>query len=156
MASATPLRFTNAKPPADAVWPRLRPGSSLVDGILIERDVAVAMRDGIRIRVDVCRPRRELDPERSTPAQPVAAHRRDLTLPTGEPVAVDIEIWPFTATFAPGETLRLTVAGADIDRYPPEAFAAGHDMLINTAPHVLRTGGRYPSRLSLPVIPRGE
>src|SRR5262249_11321733 len=100
--------------------------------------------------------RRELDPERSTPAQPVAAHRRDVSLPTGERVVVDIEIWPFTATFAPGETLRLTVAGADIERYPPDAFAAGHDMLVNAAPHVLHTGGRYPSRLSLLVIPRVE
>jgi len=98
--------------------------------------------------------RRDLDPERSTPAQPVQAHQRDLPLPSGEPVAVDIEIWPFTATFGPGETLRLTVAGADINRYPPEEFAPGHDMLVNTAPHVLHTGGGYPSRLSLPVIPR--
>ncbi len=56
MTNATPLRFTNAKPPADAGWPGLRPGSSLVDGMLIERDVAVTMRDGIRIYVDVCRP----------------------------------------------------------------------------------------------------
>jgi predicted acyl esterase len=98
--------------------------------------------------------RRELDPERSTPAQPVQAHQRNFPLPIGEPVAVDIEIWPFTATFGPGETLRLTVAGADIDRYPPEEFAPAHDMLVNTAPHVIHTGGRYPARLSLPVIPR--
>jgi predicted acyl esterase len=100
--------------------------------------------------------RRELDAERSTPEQPIQAHRRDLPLPAGEPVAVDIEIWPFTATFSPGETLRLTVAGADIERYPPQEFAAGHDLLVNTAPHQLHTGGRHPSRLLLPLIPRSQ
>jgi predicted acyl esterase len=100
--------------------------------------------------------RRELDPERSTPAQPIQAHQRDIPLPDDEAIPVDIEIWPFTATFEPGETLRLTVAGADIKRYPPQEFAAGHDMLVNTAPHVLHTGGRYSSRLLLPVIPRPE
>jgi predicted acyl esterase len=100
--------------------------------------------------------RRELDPALSTPAQPVQAHRRDLPLRAGEAVPVDIEIWPFTATFKPGETLRLTVAGADIERYPATAFAPGHDMLVNTAAHVLHTGGRYPSRLLLPVIPQRD
>jgi predicted acyl esterase len=97
--------------------------------------------------------RRELDSERSTPEQPVHSHRRDLPLPAGEAVAVDVEIWPFTATFAAGETLRLTVAGADISRYPPHEFAAGHDFLVNSAPHLIHTGGRHPSRLLLPVIP---
>jgi predicted acyl esterase len=100
--------------------------------------------------------RREIDSELSTPAQPVQAHQGDIPLPDDEPVSVDIEIWPFTATFAPGETLRLTVAGADIQRYPPQEFAAGHDLLVNTAPHVLHTGGNYPSRLLLPVVPRPE
>ncbi|MBH1937677.1 CocE/NonD family hydrolase [Streptomyces sp. AV19] len=94
--------------------------------------------------------RRELDDERSTPERPVQAHRRDLPLPDG-PVALDIEIWPFTARFHAGETLRLTVAGADLRRWPPEEFAPGHDRLVNTAPHILHTGPEHDSRLLLPL-----
>ncbi|MHB6910360.1 CocE/NonD family hydrolase [Streptomyces sp. DB-54] len=95
--------------------------------------------------------RRELDPERSTPEQPVHAHQRDLPLPQGEPVALDIEIWPFTAHFHAGETLRLTIAGADIYRWGPQHLANGHDLLNNTAPHHLHTGGPYASHLLLPI-----
>jgi predicted acyl esterase len=94
---------------------------------------------------------RELDPQLSTPDRPVHTHRRALPLPDGEPVALDIEIWPFTANFNAGETLRLTIAGADIYRAGPEAFVMGHDQLNNTAPHVLYTGGPYHTHLLLPL-----
>jgi predicted acyl esterase len=83
----------------------------------------------------------------------IVAHTRALPLPHGEPVAVDIEIWPFTAQFHPGERLRLTVAGADIYRWPHGAYVAGHDLLVNTAEHVLHTGGDYDARLLLPIVP---
>lgn len=95
--------------------------------------------------------RRELDPELSTPDRPVQAHQRDLPLPDDGPVALDIEIWPFTAHFHAGETLRLTIAGADINRWSPEHFVSGHDLLNNTAPHVLYTDGDHASRLRLPI-----
>jgi hypothetical protein len=97
--------------------------------------------------------RRELDSTLSTPDRPVQAHRRELALPDDEPVALDIEIWPFTAHFAAGETLRLTIAGADIRRWPREHFVAGHDITNNTAPHIIYSGEQWPSKLSIPVIP---
>lgn len=77
--------------------------------------------------------------------------RSDLPLPDDGPVALDIEIWPFTAHFHADETLRLTIAGADINRWSPENFVSGHDLLNNTAPHVLYTGGEHASRLRLPI-----
>ena len=95
---------------------------------------------------------RELDPTLSAADRPVQAHQRELPLPA-EPVALDIEIWPFTAHFAAEETLRLTIAGADIRRWPREHFVAGHDISNNTAPHILYSGEQWPSMLSLPVIP---
>jgi predicted acyl esterase len=97
---------------------------------------------------------RELDPRLSTPERPIHTHRRRLPLPDGEPVALDIEIWPFTAHFHAGETLRLTIAGAEIYRAGPDAFVMGHDALNNTAPHVLYTGGPYDSRLLLLMMAR--
>lgn len=96
--------------------------------------------------------RRELDPALSTPDRPVQAHLRDEPLPTDGPVQLDIEIWPFTALFHPGEALRLTVAGADIHRWVREDFVRGHDMLNNTAAHILYTGGGWSSTLMVPIV----
>ena len=76
-----------------------------------------------------------------------------MKLDPGEIVPLDIEIWPFTALFHTGETLRLTIAGADINRWPPEQFAPGHDFLANTAPHIIHTGGENRSVPLLPVVP---
>jgi predicted acyl esterase len=42
--------------PAQGGHPPLAPRTELVDGMLVDRDVAVPMRDGVRIRVDVFRP----------------------------------------------------------------------------------------------------
>ncbi|MEV0248396.1 CocE/NonD family hydrolase [Nocardia sp. NPDC050712] len=94
--------------------------------------------------------RRELDPYLSTLERPVQAHQRDLPLPD-EPVALDIEIWPFTAHFNPGERLRLHIAGADIYRWSPEHLVQGHDLLNNTATHIIHTGTGRDSMLRLPV-----
>ncbi|GAA3595485.1 CocE/NonD family hydrolase [Kribbella ginsengisoli] len=96
--------------------------------------------------------RRELDPALSTAERPVQAHRRDLPLPEHGPIRLDIEIWPITAHFHPGETLRLTIAGADIYRWPAEHFVNGHDFLNNTAPHILHTGADHDCVLRLPVV----
>ncbi|MEZ0050491.1 putative acyl esterase [Mycobacterium sp. MAA66] len=95
--------------------------------------------------------RRELDSTRSTPDRPVHAHKRDLPLPDDGPVALDIEIWPFTAYLRPGESLRLTIAGADIYRWPRGEFVNGHDFTVNTAAHVLYTGADWDSSLRLPI-----
>ncbi|MDH6455316.1 MULTISPECIES: CocE/NonD family hydrolase [unclassified Streptomyces] len=96
--------------------------------------------------------RRELDPDLSTPERPVQAHRRDLPLPENGPVRLDIEIWPITAHFQPGEILRLTIAGADIYRWPAEHLVNGHDFLNNTAEHIFHTGAGHDAVLRLPVI----
>ncbi|MCV7240486.1 hypothetical protein H7J70_20555 [Mycolicibacterium celeriflavum] len=87
-----------------------------------------------------------------TADRPVQAHQRDLPLPVGAPVRLDIEILLFTAYFNCGETLRLTVAGADIYRWPVQHLVNGHDLLNNTAAHVLHTGADYPSVLNLPIL----
>jgi predicted acyl esterase len=57
----TPLRsftriFRAGKPPEEGQYPGFRPGSSIESGMVIERDVAVVLRDGVTIYVDVFRP----------------------------------------------------------------------------------------------------
>ena len=100
---------------------------------------------------------RALDPERSTPQQPVHLHDHEQCLVPGECVPVDIELWPFSVRFDAGETLRLVVAGKDI--YEPEdgvllPFPL-HQQTRNAGMHVVHTGGERGSRLILPFVPPG-
>ncbi len=57
------VHLKNAIPPemSGGRFPPLEPGSEVVDGIRIERDVAVPLRDGVTIYVDVYRPEGALD-----------------------------------------------------------------------------------------------
>jgi predicted acyl esterase len=92
---------------------------------------------------------RELDPERSTPAQPVLAHERSLPLGKGEIVPVEIEILPSSTRFMPGEVLEVVVQGRDHFSHP----ALAHEKTVNKGTHVIHAGGRYDSHLLVPVIP---
>jgi predicted acyl esterase len=96
---------------------------------------------------------RELDPERSSPEQPVHTHLREDRLSPGEIVPVEIEIWPSSTLFRAGETLRLVVKGMDIyrDALPNLPFAR-HEELRNRGRHVIHAGGAYDSHLLVPVI----
>jgi predicted acyl esterase len=97
---------------------------------------------------------RALDPERSRPEQPFHRHTREEPLVPGEPVAVDIEIWPSATSFATGETLRVIVKGSDIyDTVVPGLPMLLHEETRNKGHHILRTGGRYDAHLLVPFIP---
>ncbi|GAB5501455.1 CocE/NonD family hydrolase [Pyruvatibacter sp.] len=93
---------------------------------------------------------RELDPDRSTPAQPVLAHERSLPLSSGEIVPVEIEILPSGTRFMPGETLEVSVQGRD----QMDHMALAHKTTVNAGQHVIHTGGDYDSHLLVPVIPK--
>ena len=114
---------------------------------------------------------RKLDPRETLPYRPYHTHDEVLPLAPGEPVELDIEIWPTSIVVPPGYRLGLTVRGKDyeydgtdaglanapypmkgvgpfthanpIDR-PPEIFAAKNT--LHFAP------GRMPYVL-LPIIP---
>ena len=96
---------------------------------------------------------RELDEEKSTPWQPVLKHARELKIPPGEIVPVDIEILPTSVLFEKGERLRLVVQGSDIYLYPSEGHTDGHLDTVNKGNHTIHTGGKYESFLLAPVIP---
>ncbi len=98
---------------------------------------------------------RELDAEHSRPERPVHKHLREEPLSPGECIPIEIELWPFSVRFAPGESLRLVVAGADIYRKEEGLMLpfALHEDTRNAGKHVLRTGGAYDSSLLLPFIP---
>jgi uncharacterized protein len=96
---------------------------------------------------------RELDEHRSTPHQPVLAHRREVKPGRGKIVPLDIEILPSGTRFAPGETLRLVIQGKDIYRQPRPLIQAFHDDTVNQGEHVIHTGGRFDSHLLIPSAP---
>jgi predicted acyl esterase len=97
---------------------------------------------------------RALDPQRSTPLQPVHPHTHEELLREGEVVPVEIELWQSSTFFRAGESLRVVIKGMDIyrDALPNLPFAR-HEDLRNRGRHVIHTGGRYDSHLLVPVIP---
>jgi predicted acyl esterase len=96
---------------------------------------------------------RELDPERSTPHQPVLLHRRAQPMPKGEPVPLEIEIWPSGTRFEKGEVLRLVIQGRDIYDYPKPSVYARHENLVNAGRHTIHTGSGREGFLLVPVVP---
>ena len=97
---------------------------------------------------------RDLDPA-STEYQPIQAHQRLRPLIPGQPVEVDIEIWPSGTAFKAGESLRLVIAGKDIYDYPEPSVYARHRDLKNHGLQKIHLGGARPSRLLVPRINRG-
>ncbi|MBN8816837.1 MAG: CocE/NonD family hydrolase [Sphingomonas sp.] len=101
---------------------------------------------------------RALDPARSRPEQPVHLHTYEERLEPGACVLVEIEIWPFSARFSAGETLRLIVAGHDIYRKEEGVFLPFpmHEQTRNAGTHIIRTGGVFDSSILLPFVPPRE
>ena len=98
---------------------------------------------------------RELDLQKSTEWQPVHPHTRVQKITPGEIVPLDIEIWPSGTHFKAGETLRLTVQGTDINRYPKDKVPVyfRHEASVNRGRHLIHAGGEYESYLLVPLIP---
>lgn len=97
---------------------------------------------------------REPDEARSTPLRPWLTHRRRLPLTPGEPVPVDVEVLPSSTLFRAGESLRLVVQGSDLPFIGPTGLRYAHARTVNRGEHAIHTGGRYESRLVLPMIRR--
>lgn len=100
---------------------------------------------------------RELDEEKSTPAQPWLKHKRLLKLSKGEVVPVEIEIWPSSTLFKAGESLVLVIKGSEIiteDSAHTMMQRYKHLNTVNKGIHKFYLGGKYDSFLLVPVIPK--
>ena len=95
---------------------------------------------------------RELDPQASSEHQPVLLHQREIKLADGQPVALDIEIWPSGTRFEAGEGLRLIIQGRDVHVYPKPSVQSLHEDTVNRGHHVIHTGGGFDSYLLIPVV----
>lgn len=114
---------------------------------------------------------RKLDPQMSRPYRPWHTHDEAWPLKPGEPVELDIEIWPTSIVVPPGYRLALTVGGKDYEvdgsdaalpnaPYPmkgvgPFLHVDGHDRpaAIFTGRNTLHFAAGKQPYLLLPVIP---
>ena len=73
---------------------------------------------------------RKLEPEKSLPYRPFHTHDEVQPLTPGEPVVLDIEIWPTCIVVPPGHTLALNVRGRDYDH----GLTEGADNMTGVGP----------------------
>jgi len=79
---------------------------------------------------------RKLDPKLSKPYRPWHPHDEEWPLTPGEPVELDIEIWPTSIVVPPGYTLALTVRGKDYE-------VDGTDAALPNAPYPMKGVGPF-------------
>jgi uncharacterized protein len=114
---------------------------------------------------------RKTDQERSFEYRPWHTHDEQQPLTPGEPVTVDVEIWPTSVLIPAGYRLGVSVQGRDFelpgDGPWPSAFGVtmrGNGIFVHTDPAdrpadifggqtTLISGGSRPGYLLLPVIP---
>jgi len=79
---------------------------------------------------------RKLDPARSLPYRPWHPHDEEWPLTPGEPVELDVEIWPTSIVVPPGCRLALTVRGKDYE-------VDGSDIALPNAPYPMKGVGPF-------------
>jgi predicted acyl esterase len=79
---------------------------------------------------------RKLDPARSLPYRPWHSHDEEWPLTPGEPVELDVEIWPTSIVAPPGYRLALTVRGKDYE-------VDGRDIALPNAPYPMKGVGPF-------------
>ena len=115
---------------------------------------------------------RKLDTARSLPHRPIHSHDEHQPLIPGEPVPLDIEVWPTSILFEAGSRLVLEISGKDYDIGGPLGHGAAdptakptpfihflHNDAVDRPAHLfggmhtLSTGSKRDSYLLLPVMP---
>jgi len=108
---------------------------------------------------------RKLDPKRSKPGRPFHPHDEIQKLKPGEIYEVDVEFWPTCIVIPKGWRLAVTIGGRDFERPEATTFMKGSGLFLHTDPddrgtpefagtNTIHSGGRFPSHLLLPRIPR--
>jgi putative CocE/NonD family hydrolase len=94
---------------------------------------------------------RKLDSRLALPYRPYHSHDERLWLKKGQPVRLDVEIWPTCMVFRKGHRIRLDIQPRDgAGSVPYTHYSADYNVGDNT----VYTGGSMASHLLLPVIPR--
>ena len=93
---------------------------------------------------------RALNAEKSTALRPWHDHTAEAPLTPGEIVRLDIDLWPMSMVFHPGQQLMVEVSGWEIK----VAHFSMTEMIPtrNRGSHTLWCGGAYDACLTVPVI----
>jgi hypothetical protein len=92
---------------------------------------------------------RHTDPEKSTELEPYHTHDREELLNPGEIVPVELGIWPTAMVFHKGEQLTVEITGHALKvRHQPNN---GNIATRNNGRHIIHTGGKYDSKIILPI-----
>jgi hypothetical protein len=79
---------------------------------------------------------RKLDPQKSLPYRPWHSHDEEWPLKPGEPVELDVEIWPTSIVVPQGYRLALSVRGKDYE-------VDGRDIALPNAPYPMKGVGPF-------------
>jgi len=79
---------------------------------------------------------RKLDAQKSLPYRPWHTHDEEWPLTPGEPVELDVEIWPTSIVLPPGYRLALSVRGKDYE-------VDGRDVALPHAPYPMKGVGPF-------------
>jgi hypothetical protein len=93
---------------------------------------------------------RKLDLKQSTENQPVLTHEIEEKLMPGEIVPVEIGLWPTSVLYHAGETLQVLVQS--YDDMGPEGYGFPTECGENHGKHIIHTGGKYDSKLIVPMV----
>ena len=96
---------------------------------------------------------RDLDETYATDFQPVQGHKTCEKFKPGDIVPVEVEIWPHSRIWHPGETLRIEVEGKYFKTEWFEDPKMDFEEDNGGGTHVIHTGGEYDSFLQIPFIP---
>jgi predicted acyl esterase len=94
---------------------------------------------------------RQTDPGKSSAAEPFHTFNSPEKLKAGEIVPVDIQIWPMGMKWRAGEQLQLLIAGHKLSTVEMPGLVAADT--VNDGLHIIHSGGRYDSRLTVPYVP---
>lgn len=76
-----------------------------------------------------------------------------------EPIEVDINLWSTSIVFAKGHSIRVSVSSSNYPRYEKNmnvGLVGGLSGKFKVAKNTLHMGEKYPSRLILPIVRKGE
>jgi len=94
---------------------------------------------------------RKLDPALSRPYRPYHTHDERRLLIPGQPVELQVEIWPTSMVFQKGHRIRLDITPRDgVGSHPYTHYNADYKTGSNT----LLSGPERTSFLLLPLVPR--
>jgi uncharacterized protein len=97
---------------------------------------------------------RALDPDRTTPWEIAHDHTKNVYIEPGEVNEYVVQLRPMSHLFRAGKQIKVEISAIDIPTDIETYDVMWHVCKSRTCTHKIYRDGRYPSRASLPVIPR--